>query len=133
MTASQNNSRLTITDSKSAAALHNISSEETFVEECAYQVTSPIVAPFSEPTYKVRTQMDHFSFKLQSDACILDTGGGLNIINTRLIQTNWSHKAKSPPTTMLRGVTRRPTTLLGTILLFKPIRSLHVRFWFEIV
>lgn len=127
VTASQNNRHLTLTDPKSTAATHNAPSKGIFLEECAFQVTSPIVALFSKPTYNVRIQVENCSNKLQPNTFLLNTGAGFSVIMSKLLQNDWKHNVKSQPTPRLRSAIKEPIYLFGTILLFVQTGKLHVK------
>lgn len=108
---------MTLTDPKSAAALHDIPSEGTFIKEFAVQVRSRIVVLSSRPTYKVRIEVGHSHNELRRNTCLLNTGAGLSIVNSRFMQGDWKQKVKSHPTPKLQSAIMEPITLHGTILL----------------
>lgn len=90
------------------------------------------MALFSKSTYKIRTRVGHSTNKLQPSVYLLDTGTSLNVINSKLIQDDWTHKLKSRPTQKLQSATKELITLLGAIILFVRIKNLHVKVWYGI-
>lgn len=81
---------------------------------------------FSKSLNKVRRHTGKCPNQQQRNICSLDTDPGLNIINSRLIQSNCTYRIKCPSTSKLQNVVKKPTTLLRTILFFVQIGNLHV-------
>lgn len=120
-------------DPKNTVTTHSIPSEGIFAKKCELPVTSPTVALLSKPSYKVRIQAGHCPNKLQPNTCLLDTGRGVNIINSRPIQGNCKQKIKNHLTPKFQTAIKEPLTFLETILLLVHIGTLRDEVWFGLV
>lgn len=67
---------------------------------------------------------------MQPNAYLLDTDAGHDIVNSKLIQSDWKHKEKSQVTPELQSQIKESITLLETMLFFVQTKSLHVEHWF---
>lgn len=71
--------------------------------------------------------------KLHLNICLLNTGAGLPITNSKLILGNWKHKLNSHHTPNLQSELKKQITLRGPFLLFVRVGNLDVKIWFGIV
>lgn len=106
--------------------------KEDLIEKRAFRAASSNVTLFSKTTYRVRIQVKHCSNKLQQHTCLLSTGAGDNITNSKPTRDYWTHTVTSLPTPKLQNAIKKPLTLLATALSFVRISNIFFQNWFEI-